>query len=144
MRNIQSIFIISGDGNTLFTHEKFAQGTDEIKQMLFQKFVLAFQNFVSEMGSDETNIVLGNSKIASLYDENIEVFFVLKSDLNAQSKEMRTMLKKIQLIVRKKLNEKKVSIQNLDPFFFEDLRIIINRILEPKTNVQKFIEILGF
>ena len=144
MASIQSVYILDGEGNTIFTLEKFTQGSDEIRQMLFQKFILAFQNFISEMGADETNIILGKSKISSVFDPKQKLYFVYKSDVDADSEEMRAIIKKIQLGFRRKLAEKKTSIQQLDSFFFDELKGTINHILEPKTNIQKFFEVLGF
>ncbi len=142
MAEIHCVYIVDVDGIPIFIHEKYTQGSMEVNHALFSGFVAAFQTFISELGANETNIVLGNSSIFSSFDDLFQLYYILKCALEANEKEMNQTLKKIKDLVEKYLPKTFIKVKDIDFGFLEKLRNEINELIKPKTNVATFLEIL--
>ncbi len=132
MHEIQSLFIINKEGFPLLVHEKFSQGSEDLGKEFFYPFIAAFQAFLTELGSNETNeIELGKSLIFSLFENKNNIYFILKCSKSADSDKMRKKLKTICELCLEQSDEIKIS---------ENLRSSILELVKPSSNVQSFLK----
>ena len=143
MNEIKSVYIIRRDGNPLLSHQRHTQGSAEIEELLFSKFITAFQQFISELGTSKTNtIILGESSIFSLRESDDSFFYILKCELNTESEYMFDLLMKIQAFFKDNYIEKNMEHQEIVPMEMNKLTGSIIRIIRPKSNLDEFIEAL--
>ncbi len=132
MQEIQSLFIINKEGNPLLVHEKTQQGSEELGKEFFYHFIAAFQMFLAELGSNETNeIELGKSVIYSIFENKNQVYFILKCSKSANSDKMRKKLTTIHDLFLDKSDENQIS---------ENLRVAILELVKSPPDVQTFLK----
>jgi len=143
MNEINSVYIIKRDGKPLLIHQKHFQGSAEIEEVLFSRFITAFQQFISEIGKSLTSTInLGKSSIFSLRESDHSFYYILKCDLDTESESMYEYLSNIQAFFKKNYIEKDSAIQELSPMEMNKLTESILKIIQPKSNMEKFMEAL--
>ena len=143
MNEIKSVYIIKRGGTPLLIHQKHIQGSAEIEEVLFSKFITAFQQFISELGTSKTNTInLGKSSIFSLREGDDSFYYILKCDLDSISEYMFDLLIEIQAFFKENYIEKNMVNQEISPKQMNKLTESILKIIRPKSNMERFMEAL--
>ena len=143
MNEINSLYIIEREGKALLIHQKHIQGSADIGEVLFSKFITAFQQFISELGTSLTNTInLGRSSIFSLQESDSSFYYILKCELGAESEFMYDLLRKIQAFFKNNYVDKEMGVQEITPMEMNKITESILKIIQPKSNMEKFMEAL--
>ena len=138
MNEIIGFYVLNSEGDVIFIHEKYIQGSEHAIQIMWPRFLVAFQLFISELGANESKIVFENNKIYTSFDEKLDVHFVLKCTRIAKTPKMKDILKKTIKLFREETS-KFESLFDLDSLFLTSLAVKVKDILDP---VKPFDELL--
>ncbi|MHA1300916.1 MAG: hypothetical protein ACTSO9_15970 [Candidatus Helarchaeota archaeon] len=97
MNEINGFWILEPDGNILFQHELFVQGSEDFDSALLSGVILAVQSFVKNLGEEKVKqMELGKSKIFILRDNETDLILVLKTEKKVKTKKYYKLLEKLQ------------------------------------------------
>ncbi|NVM29970.1 MAG: roadblock/LC7 domain-containing protein [Candidatus Helarchaeota archaeon] len=140
MSEINGIWILEADGNLLFSHEIFGQGSEDFASALFSGLILSIQKFIQELGEKKAErIEMGNTKFFISKDTDHDLFFVIKTTQNASNNKTSKLLNKVQKRFKQKFGEflKKFSLKQLRIYIDNIFRSELSDILKDFEAVAK-------
>lgn len=142
METVRGFYIIDDMGKLILFHEKKTPGSGNTVHVLFSNFVMASMMFFSELGGGNmSKIILDKSSIYILKSKPLEYHFILKCDVGCEEKEAYAKLEDIEDLTISVIRQDNSDIMNED--ILNDLREAIAELIRPKSNIQKFLEIIS-
>lgn len=141
MDDILGFYIVDDLGDLILFHERRAPGSSNAQHVLFSNFVMASTKFFSELGGgDKSKIVLDKSAIYIKYSSDQKYYFILKASVEAKSSIMNKKLKELEeYIYKRKLR----NLSDMEDNLLDKLREEILELIKPKSNLHKFLEVIG-
>ena len=143
MRVINSIYLLTEDGDPLFIRELYPQGTIRANHALFSDFLTAFHHLAIDLGATKIKTIgLTKCIIFSRYDEFSKIRFILKCEKQASSYVMHNFLDQIKVYFlstfKEYLNDKAKIKNECIPHFAD----YVNESLIIGKNIGNFIDTL--
>jgi hypothetical protein len=140
---IESIYILTEDGDPLFIRESYPQGWGKADHALFSDFLTAFHLLAIELGATRINTIgLTKCIIYSRFDEYSKIRFIVKCKKQATPSVMKNYLDQLKVYFlstcREYLNDN-LKIKNECIPHFTDY---VNELLILGKNFSNFIDTL--
>ena len=143
MKFINSIYILTEDGDPLFIRECYPQGWGKVEHALFSDFLTAFHHLAIDLGATRIKTIgLTKCIMFSRYDEFSKLRFILKCERQAIPYVMHNFLDQIKvyfLSTCKECLQDKIKIKNECIPLFTDY---VNESLILSKNFNNFVDTL--
>lgn len=143
MRLINSIYVLTEDGDPLFIRECYPQGLGKADHALFSDFLTAFHNLAIDLGATRIKTIgLTKYIIFSRYDDNLKIRFILKCEKQANSYDMNNFLDQIKVYFLSTFKECSFDITRMKNEYLPYFAEYVNELLIISKNLCSFIDTL--
>jgi hypothetical protein len=143
MRLINSIYVLTEDGDPLFIRECYPQGLGNADHALFSDFLTAFHHLAIDLGATRIKTIgLTKSVIFSRYDDDFKIRFILKCEKQANPSKMNNFLDQIKVYFLSTFKECSYDISRLKSDYLHYFAEYVNELLIIGKNLGSFMDTL--